>query len=121
MSIKKSIEKTTKTTEKATAKNTFTFNESTGVLTLKLQVERTKSGTGLKAVHLTDVKSEKSEYKCIEFADTKGNTVRLYKTGFDYTPKVTQTKQIALDPQKLATKLDSAELSVLESILAKLQ
>lgn len=120
MSIKKSIEKTTNTTEKATVQNTFSYNESTGVLTLKLKVEKTKSGTGLKAVNLTDIKSEKSEYKCIEFADTKGNTVRLYKTGFDYTPKVTQSKPIAVDPKKLA-KLDATELSVLESILAKLQ
>lgn len=120
MSIKKSIEKTTNTTEKATAKNTFTFNESTGVLTLKLQVERTKSGTGLKAVHLTDVKSEKSEYKCVEFSDTKGNVVKLYKTGFDYVPAVKESKGIAVDPKKLA-KLDATELSVLESILAKLQ
>ena len=117
--IKKTITTKSTTTAKE-VKNTFTFNESTGVLTLKLEVERTKSGNGFKAKHLTDVKSEKSEYKCVEFSDTKGNVVKLYKTGFDYVPVVKESKGIALDPKKLE-KLDSTELSVLESILAKLQ
>lgn len=119
MTIKKTIT-TTKKSNTTAKGNTFTFNESTGILTLKLEVERTKSGNGFKAKHLTDVKSEKSEYKCVEFSDSKGNVVKLYKTGFDYVPVVKESKGIALDPKKLE-KLDSTELSVLESILAKLQ
>lgn len=117
--IKKSINTTATKSNSKEVKNTFSFNENTGILTLKLEVERTKSGNGLKAKHLTDIKSEKSEYKCVEFSDSKGNVVKLYKTGFDYVPVVKEPKGISLDPKKLE-KLDSTELSVLEAILAKL-
>lgn len=116
MTIKRQIEKTANTTE-STTKNTFSLNEKTGVLTLKLAVEFNKSGTGLKAKHLSKI--EGKEYQFVEATDKDGNTIRLYKTGFDYEPKVKATKGISINPKKLE-KLDKDELSVLESILAKL-
>lgn len=117
MTIKREIEKTTKTvnTVKTTTINTFSLKN--GVLTLKMNVEFNKTETGLKIVDLlTDVKG----YKKAEFKDSKGNVLTLFKTGFEYSPKVKKTAPIAVDPKKLDV-LDSNEKDALMAILAKLQ
>lgn len=114
MTIKREIEKTTKTAKTAT---TNTFSLKNGVLTLKMNVEFNKTETGLKIVDLlTDVKG----YKKAEFKDSKGNVLTLFKTGFEYSPKVKKTAPIAVDPKKLDV-LDSNEKDALMAILAKLQ
>lgn len=117
MTIKREIEKTTKTvnTVKTTTINTFSLKN--GVLTLKMNVEFNKTETGLKIVDLlTDVKG----YKKAEFKDSKGNVLTLFKTGFEYSPKVKKTALIAVDTKKLDV-LDSNEKDALMAILAKLQ
>lgn len=125
MTIKREITKnaTTKntaTTTKATGKNTFKFDEKTGILTLKLECEWNKTHTGLKVKHIDDVKTEKSEYKVTVFHDGKGNALKMFKTGFEYESTVKTTKPVAVDPKKL-DKLDKDEQDVLLAILAKLQ
>lgn len=123
MTIKKTITTTTKNTAKttkATGKNTFKFDEKTGVLTLKLECEWNKTHTGLKVKHVDDVKTEKSEYKMTVFHDGKGNTLKMFKTGFEYESAVKDEKPLAVDSKKLA-KLDKDEQDVLLAILAKLQ
>ena len=120
MTIKKSIT-TNKTTKKATASvkthNTFSIKDDT--LTLKMKVEWNKSMTGLKVQDVTDVKTEKSEYKMVVFHDNKGNTLKLYKTAFDFESVVKSEKPLAVDPKKLS-KLSDDEQSALMAILAKL-
>ena len=113
MTIKKSINKTTKSTVKATG-NTFTLKD--GILTLKMPVEFNKTQTGLKIVDLlTDVKG----YKKAEFKDNKGNKITLFKTGFEYGGKVKTEKPIAIDTKKLDV-LDADEKDALMAILSKL-
>lgn len=123
MTIKKTITTTAKNTAKttkATGKNTFKFDEKTGVLTLKLECEWNKTHTGLKVKHVDDVKTEKSEYKMTVFHDGKGNTLKMFKTGFEYESVMKDEKPLAVDSKKLA-KLDKEEQDVLLAILAKLQ
>lgn len=123
MTIKKTITTTTKNTAKttkATGKNTFKFDEKTGVLTLKLECEWNKTHTGLKVKHVDDVKTEKSEYKMTVFHDGKGNTLKMFKTGFEYESKIKESKAIAVDPKKLGV-LNSDEKDALMAILVKLQ
>ncbi len=118
MTIKREINKTTanKATAKTTTKNN-TFSLKNGVLTLKMAVEFNKTHTGLKIVDLlTDVKG----YKKAEFKDASGNTLTLFKTGFEYEPKVKKVSAVAVDSEKLE-KLDKDEQDVLLAILAKLQ
>ena len=119
MTIKREIEKTTKTTatKNTAVKSSNTFSLKDGVLTLKMHVEFNKTETGLKIVDLlTDVKG----YKKAEFKDSKGNKITLFKTGFEYEPKVKATKPLAVDPKKLDV-LSKDEQSALMAILAKLQ
>ena len=117
MTIKREIEKTTKTTNTVKTATTNTFSLKNGILTLKMNVEFNKTQTGLKIVDLlTDVKG----YKKAEFKDSKGNVLTLFKTGFEYSPKVKKTAPIAVDPKKLDV-LDSNEKDALMAILAKLQ
>ena len=119
MTIKREIEKTTKTTatKNTAVKSSNTFSLKDGVLTLKMHVEFNKTETGLKIVDLlTDVKG----YKKAEFKDSKGNVLTLFKTGFEYSPKVKKTAPIAVDPKKLDV-LSTDEQSALMAILAKLQ
>lgn len=123
MTIKKTITTTAKNTAKttkATGKNTFKFDEKTGVLTLRLECEWNKTHTGLKVKHVDDVKTEKSEYKMTVFHDGKGNTLKMFKTGFEYESGLKNEKPLAVDSKKLA-KLDKDEQDVLLAILAKLQ
>ena len=123
MTIKKTITTTAKNTAKttkATGKNTFKFDEKTGVLTLKLECEWNKTHTGLKVKHVDDVKTGKSEYKMTVFHDGKGNTLKMFKTGFGYESVVKDEKPLAVDSKKLA-KLNKDEQDVLLAILAKLQ
>lgn len=119
MTIKREIEKTTKTatTKNTAVKSSNTFSLKDGVLTLKMPVEFNKTQTGLKIVNLlTDVKG----YKKAEFKDSKGNKITLFKTGFEYESTVNTTKPLAVDPTKMS-KLDKDEQDVLLAILAKLQ
>lgn len=117
MAIKREIEKTTKTVNAVKTATTNTFSLKNGVLTLKMNVEFNKSETGLKIVDLlTDVKG----YKKAEFKDSKGNVLTLFKTGFEYSPKVKKTAPIAVDPKKLDV-LSKDEQSALMAILEKLQ
>lgn len=116
MTIKKSINTTTKkatTTVKATG-NTFTLKD--GVLTLKMPVEFTKTQTGLKITDLiTDVKG----YKKAVFTDKAGNKLTLFKTGFEYESKVKNEKPLAIDTKKLDV-LNDDEKTALMAILSKL-
>lgn len=114
------IKKTITTTTKNTAKNTFKFDEKAGVLTLKLECEWNKTHTGLKVKHVDDVKTEKSEYKVTVFHDGKGNTLKMFKTGFEYESVVKVEKPVTVDKTKLS-KLSDDEQSVLMAILQKLQ
>ena len=123
MTIKKTITTTAKNTAKTTkaiGKNTFKFDEKTGVLTLKLECEWNKTHTGLKVKHVDAVKTEKSEYQMTVFHDGKGNTLKMFKTGFEYENVVKDEKPLTVDSKKLA-KLDKDEQDVLLAILAKLQ
>ena len=117
--IKKSIT-TNKTTKKATTNvkthNTFSIKDD---VTLKMKVEWNKAMTGLKVQDITDVKTEKSEYKMVVFHDTKGNTLKLYKTAFDFESVVKESKPLAVDLKKI-DKLNADEKDALMAILAKL-
>lgn len=114
--IKKSINtanKNTKSTVKATG-NTFTLKD--GILTLKMAVEFNKTQTGLK---INDLITDPKGYKKAVFTDKAGNTLTLFKTGFEYESKIKESKAIAVDPKKLDV-LDSDEKDALMAILAKL-
>lgn len=114
--IKKSINTTTKkatTTVKATG-NTFTLKD--GVLTLKMAVEFNKAQTGLK---INDLITDPKGYKKAVFTDKAGNTLTLFKTGFEYESKVKKEKPITVDTKKLDV-LDDDEKTALMAILSKL-
>ena len=116
MTIKKSINtanKTTKSTVKATG-NTFTLKD--GILTLKMPVEFNKTQTGLK---INDLITDPKGYKKAVFTDKAGNTLTLFKTGFEYESKVETEKPIAIDTKKLDV-LDADERDALMAILSKL-
>lgn len=114
--IKKSINTTTKkaTTTVKTTGNTFTLKD--GVLTLKMAVEFNKTQTGLK---INDLITDPKGYKKAVFTDKAGNTLTLFKTGFEYESKVKNEKPVTIDTKKLDV-LDSDEKDVLMAILAKL-
>lgn len=114
MTIKKSI--TTNKTTKSTAKATNTFSLKDGVLTLKMPVEFNKTQTGLK---ISDLITDPKGYKKAVFTDKAGNTLTLFKTGFEYESKVKSGKPLAVDPKKLE-RLDAYEKDALMAILAKL-
>lgn len=114
--IKKSINTTTKTTKstvKATG-NTFTLKD--GVLTLKMAVEFNKTQTGLK---INDLITDPKGYKKAVFTDKAGNTLTLFKTGFEYESKVKNEKPVTIDTKKLDV-LDANEKDALMAILSKL-
>lgn len=121
MTIKREITKnaTTKnTTVKATEnKNVFKLNEKSMVLTLTIPVEYNKTGTSLK---IKDLETDPKGYKYMVATDTKGNSIKLFKTGFEYEPKIKTTKPIAVDPKKLDA-LSEDEHTALMAILQKLQ
>lgn len=121
MTIKRTIDKTatknTAKTTKATGKNTFTLDEKNMILTVKVPVEWNKTQTGLK---FAQVESDPKGFKFLVAEDSKGNSIKLFKTGFEYEPKVKTAKPIAVDPKKLDV-LDSDEKTALMAILAKLQ
>ena len=118
--IKREINKTTtksntKTTKKVTG-NVFKLDEKSMTLTLTLPVEWNTNHSMLKAVNLEKV--EGKEYQQMVFTDDKGDTVFLFKTGFNYEP-VVKEKTIAKD--KLDTsKLSDDEQKVLELLLKKM-
>ena len=117
--ITMSTKRTITTTEKGTENtmNTFTLNEKTGILTLKLPVQFNKNGTVLQACHLS--KDEGKEWQYMLFEDSKGNKITLYKTGFNFEPKVKLSKKLGIDTSKLKT-LSTEEQDLLKSILSKL-
>ena len=117
--IKKSINtanKTTKSTVKATG-NTFSLKDN--VLTLKMHVEFNKTETGLK---INDLITDPKGYKKAVFTDKAGNTLTLFKTGFEYESKVKKVKKEKLgmlDTKKLDV-LNDDEKTALMAILSKL-
>lgn len=115
MTIKKSINTATKkvTTVKATG-NSFTLKD--GVLTLKMAVEFNKTQTGLK---INDLITDPKGYKKAVFTDKAGNTLVLFKTGFEYESTVKTTKPVTVDPKKLDA-LSEDEHTALMAILSKL-
>lgn len=121
MTIKREITKNAtakNTTVKATEnKNAFKLNEKSMVLTLTIPVEYNKTGTSLK---IKDLETDPKGYKYMVATDTKGNKIKLFKTGFEYEPKVKKTAPIAVDPKKLDV-LSKDEQSALMAILEKLQ
>lgn len=121
---KKSIEinKTQKTTKKATAKrvlsntNTFVLDEKKMVLTITVPVEWNASRTGLKAKNLTDVPGK--EYKKLSAVDEKGNEIYIFKTTFGYESVVKESK---LSKDSLDTsKLSNEEQKMLELLMKKM-
>lgn len=121
MTIKREITKNAtvkNTTVKATEnKNVFKLNEKSMVLTLTIPVEWNKSETGLK---IKDLETDPKGYKYMVATDTKGNSIKLFKTGFEFESKVKATKPLAVDPKKLDV-LSKDEQSALMAILEKLQ
>lgn len=116
MTIKKSINTTTKkatTTVKATS-NTFTLKD--GILTLKMPVEFNKTQTRLE---INDLTTDPKGYKKAVFTDKAGNTLTLFKTGFEYESTIKTEKPLAIDPKKLDV-LDTDEKDALMAILSKL-
>ena len=53
------------------------------------------------------------------FEDSKGNKITLYKTGFNFEPKVKISKKLGIDTSKLKT-LSTEEQDLLKAILSKL-
>ena len=121
---KKSIEinKTQKTTKKATAKrtisnvNTFELDEKSMILKISLPVEWNKTHTGLKAKHVQDV--EGKEYKKLSIVDKAGNEIYLFKTTFGYEPVVKESKISKADLD--TSKLSDEEQKMLELLMKKM-
>lgn len=121
---KKSIEinKTQKTTKKATAKrvisnsNTFVLDEKKMVLTLTVPVEWNANHTGLKAKSLTDVPGK--EYKKLSAVDEKGNELYIFKTTFGYEPVIKESKISKSDLD--TSKLNDEEQKMLELLMKKM-
>ena len=115
--IKREI--TTKnTTVQANAENNnvFKLNEKTMVLTLTVPVEYNKTGTSLKIKDLeTDIKG----YKYMIATDSKGNKIKLFKTGFEYEPKV-KTVASGVDLSKAKEVLSPKEQKMLELLMKKM-
>lgn len=116
MTIKKSINTANKTTQSTVQATGNTFTLKGGILTLKMPVEFNKTQTGLK---INDVITDPKGYKKAVFTDKAGNTLTLFKTGFEYDSKVKPEKPITVDTEKLDV-LDSDEKDALMAILAKL-
>lgn len=121
--IKREINKTTKTTaKKSTTKrvvsniNSFELDEKKMVLTITIPVEWNKTKTGLKAKNLVDVPGK--EYKKMSAVDNQGNEVYIFKTTFGYEPVVKESKisKDSLDTSKLSNE----EQKMLELLMKKM-
>ena len=121
--IKREINKTTKTTaKKSTTKrvvsnlNSFELDEKKMVLTITIPVEWNKTKTGLKAKNLVDVPGK--EYKKMSAVDKQGNEIYIFKTTFGYEPVVKESKisKDSLDTSKLSDE----EQEVLSLLLKKM-
>ncbi len=115
--IKREIN-TEKTTVKATKKtvNSFKLDEKNMVLTVTVPVEWNKSKTGLK---FTQVETDVKGFKYLVATDTKGNTVKLFKTGFEYEPKVKEVAK-GVDLSKAKDVLSDDEQALLQLLLKKM-
>lgn len=120
---KKSIEinKTQKTTKKATKRtvsnmNTFELNEKSMILKIELPVEWNKTRTGLKAKYIQDV--EGKEYKKLSIVDKAGNEIYLFKTTFGYEPIMKESKISKSDLD--TSKLSDEENQLLSLLLKKM-
>lgn len=121
--IKREINKTTKTTaKKSTTKrvvsniNSFELDEKKMVLTITIPVEWNKTKTGLKAKNLVDVPGK--EYKKMSAVDKQGNEIYIFKTTFGYEPVVKESK---LSKDSLDTsKLSDEEQKMLELLMKKM-
>lgn len=109
-------------TEKATAKttkkvlNSFKLDEKNMTLTVTVPVEWNKSKTGLK---FTQVETDVKGFKYLVANDAKGNTVKLFKTGFEYEPKV-KTVATGVDISKAKEVLSPEEQKMLELLMKKM-
>lgn len=96
--------------------NVFKLNEKTMVLTLTVPVEYNKTGTSLKIKDLeTDIKG----YKYMIATDSKGNKIKLFKTGFEYEPKV-KTVATGVDISKAKEVLSPEEQKMFELLMKKM-
>lgn len=123
MTIKREINKTTKTaTKKSTSKrivsnvNTFTLDEKKMILSITIPVEWNTAHTGLKAKNVCDVPGK--EYKKLSIMDEKGNEVYLFKTVFGYEPAVKVEKPTI--SKKDMSKLSDDEQEMLTLLLKKI-
>lgn len=112
-SIKREIN-TEKTTKKAV--NSFKLDEKNMVLTVTVPVEWNKSKTGLK---FTQVETDVKGFKYLVANDTKGNTIKLFKTGFEYEPAVKETAK-GVDLSKAKDVLSDDEQALLQLLLKKM-
>lgn len=121
--IKREINKTTKTTaKKSTTKrvvsniNSFELDEKKMILTITIPVEWNKTKTGLKAKNLVDVPGK--EYKKMSAVDKQGNEIYIFKTTFGYEPVVKESKisKDSLDTSKLSNE----EQKMLELLMKKM-
>ena len=116
--IKREINKTTKTTAKRVVSNinSFELDEKKMVLTITIPVEWNKTKTGLKAKNLVDVPGK--EYKKMSAVDKQGNEIYIFKTTFGYEPVVKESK---LSKDSLDTsKLSDEEQKMLELLMKKM-
>lgn len=118
--IKREINKitVTKQAKKSTkqAVNSFKLDEKNMVLTVTVPVEWNKSKTGLK---FTQVETDVKGFKYLVANDTKGNTVKLFKTGFEYEPVVEETAK-GVDLSKAKDVLSDDEQALLQLLLKKM-
>ena len=119
MTIKKSINTENKTTKKSTKKavNSFKLDTKKMVLTLELPVEWNANHSSLKATQLEKV--EGKEYQKMVFTDDNGNTVFLFKTGFNYEPVVKEEKAKAISKKDMSA-LSEEEQNMLTLLLKKM-
>lgn len=112
---KTTVKATVKTTKKAV--NSFKLDEKNMVLTVIVPVEWNKSKTGLK---FTQVETDVKGFKYLVANDTKGNTVKLFKTGFEYEPVVKETaKGVDLSKADVLSKDEQALLQLLLKKMSK--
>lgn len=96
--------------------NVFKLNEKTMVLTLTVPVEYNKTGTSLK---IKDLETDTKGYKYMIATDSKGNKIKLFKTGFEYEPKV-KTVATGVDISKAKEVLSPQEQKMLELLMKKM-
>jgi len=96
--------------------NVFKLNEKTMVLTLTVPVEYNKTGTSLK---IKDLETDTKGYKYMIATDSKGNKIKLFKTGFEYESKV-KTVATGVDISKAKEVLSPEEQKMLELLMKKM-